>query len=73
MKTKSIKTLVNEMELRNKIEYYEYLVECLENGNYSSCKALFAEMRKADRIDFIKWSAYREELKKAWNFYVNLI
>ena len=73
MKTKSIKTLVKEMGMSNKIHYYEYLVECLENGNFSSCKELFAEMKKVDRIDFIKWSAYREELKNAWNFYVNLI
>lgn len=54
MKKKLI-TLAKELDFTTETEYFNYLIECHINGNFTSCKRLFAEMKKEDQKRAIKY------------------
>ena len=68
---KSIKMLAKELGFNSIHEYYDYLIECYINGNFSSCKELFEEMKIVDQKDFILYIPYLNI--DARTFYFNLL
>lgn len=48
MKKKLI-TLAKELDFTTENEYFDYLIDCYMNGNFSSCRRLFADMKKEDQ------------------------
>ena len=49
----SLHTLARENEFLTTIEYYEYIVNSLINGNRTQVKDLFNAMKKHDQNDFL--------------------
>ena len=68
---KSIKMLARELDFDSIHEYYDYLIECYINGNFTSCKELFNEMKLVDQKEFIRYIPYLNI--DARTFYFNLL
>lgn len=62
MKKKLI-TLAKELDFTTENEYFDYLIDCYMNGNFSSCRRLFADMKKKTR---------KELLTASWNMAVKI-
>jgi len=73
---KKLLALAKELDFNNAVEYFDYLIECYINGNFDSCKRLFAEMEREDQKVFLIYmngQASFNGLLQARNFYFNLL
>ena len=73
MAKKKLSTLVKELEFEFEYQYYDYLIDSYMNGNFTSCRRLFSEMKKDDQKVFIKYCDGLNYVDKAKDFYFNLL
>jgi len=66
----SLKRLAKELDFTTENEYFDYLIDSHINGNFSSCKRLFAEMRKEDQKRLIEYCDFLPEVRK---YYFDLL
>lgn len=69
MKKKLI-TLANELDFTTETEYFDYLIDSHINGNFSSCKRLFADMSRANQKQFLM---YCVGFSNVYQFYFDLL
>jgi hypothetical protein len=71
----TIKTLAKRLDFTtNPVEeYFTYMVESHLNGNFSQCRALFADLSKADKKEFLSWMKWNNEPGEIQAFYFDLL
>jgi len=69
MKKKLI-TLARSLDFNTESEYFDYLIDSHINGNFSSCKRLFANMSRADQKRFMYHCA---GFANVYQFYFDLL
>ena len=74
--TKPIKTLYKALDFNSEIEYYDYLINSHQNGNFSQCRKLFTDMQVKDRKSFLVYlsGCYdNHEQNETYKYYFNLL
>lgn len=71
MAKKKLITLAKEMDFTTSQDYLNYITLSHINGNFSQCKRLFNEMKKADKIEFIEF--IRLEYPEMYDYFINLL
>lgn len=69
---KKLITLAKELDFSNEIEYFEYLVDSLINGNRQQAKNLYKAMKKDDRKRFFEYLEEYESEQKTIDFFDEL-
>lgn len=69
MAKKKLITLAKELDFEFDYEYFDYMIETYINGQFSSCRTLFNDMKKEDQKMFIKYMGQ----SKTKEFYFNLL
>lgn len=69
MAKKKLITLAKELDFNFEYEYFNYMVDTYINGQFSSCRTLFSEMKKEDQKSFI----YQINDLEAREFYFKLL
>ena len=67
---KQLITLAHSLDFPTETEYLDYLIDCHINGNFSSCKRLFAEMRREDQKRLLYHCA---GMPNVYEFYFELL
>lgn len=71
--TKTAIKLAKSLDFSTADELFNYMVECYYNGNFSSCKSLFFELKKEYRKNFLNWCLANQIDAKVYSFYFNLL
>lgn len=73
MKTKTSIQLAKSLDFNNVFDLHCYLVDCYLNGNITSSKKLFNELKKQDKKSFIEFLGLEFFNTDTYKFYFNLL